>query len=442
MAISLNPTVAGSNSLLGVVPASARNNSVVALGNSLTGQEVRTPTGGYYTQLGNALFYQINARLNQTFKLLNVAGYSGNTSTQILSYFDSQVTPYSPGYVFLLGWAENDIAQLVSTTTILSNTSALINKCRSIGAKLIITMPTPGGVQLDSSSKAQAWIDTTSALKSYLADFKDVLLLRTDLPYLDATSTYPSPVSGGYTDTAWHWYQRGAHLLADTFATQISSFIGGATDALSSSWFSAISGTGALVGNPLNTGSTTAGGGLSGNVPTSGVTYSLAGTGTGVASLVARSDSLSLSGSQWCRVTYTGPASAVWTTDYIQGATTSTSISTGGLAVGDVIQGLWEVKTNGAVTGLMGAELFIIFTNSSGTYGRAYGNYQNNGSSSVASLLTTGLGQQIMATPPLAIPTGTTAVNMILRVHPVGTSASFAVDFGRHGFRKLDSTWY
>lgn len=410
------------------------------IGNSLGYQERRQPSGGYYQSFGNGLFEQINQRSGQHFKLLNIKAADGIRLSTILDNFETGVRPHAPDYVFCLGALENEVANAADATTVSSQLSALLTKCRSIGAKLIITAMTPGGSIITTTAMRDKWYELNRVMLDLFWGVKDVCMLRTDTILADPTQTYPTPISGGYTDGAWHWYQRGASLIADTYISQISNFVGGFRDPFNGTWSASMTDVNALVGNPFNTGSAAAGSGLTGTVPGSGVSFSLGGTGSGAASLVSRlSDGVP---GNWCQVVYSGPASPVWNTDRVRGNTSNVSISSAGLAVGDVIQGLWEVECSAASAGFMGFQIFVIFTGSTGTYGRAYGNVQNNGAGVLAPLLTTTQGKRVLATPPLAIQTGTTGLQLFVEAHPSGASASFTVKFGRHAYRKLDGTWY
>lgn len=414
-------------------------NSAVVIGDSLATQDKRLTSGGYYTQSGNGVFSQINARMRQFFKLKNVGGYSGRTLGTVISFFDVDVAPFMPDYLFVIGSIENDIFAGTPAATIVSNVNTLIDRCQSLGIRLVIMGTPPGGTQLTTNARSQAYIDLNRTLANTMRSKKNVLFLRADYQYYDvANLVKPSPLSGGFSDGAWHPYARGACILADSFTKDIAEFVGISYDPFDTAWFTGATGISALVGNPFNQGSQVASGGLTGFVPGAGVTFSKTGTGSGVASVVARTDKPG----NWCKVAYSGPTTnPVWQTDFLRGETPTVSLATAGLAVGDFVTGLWEVCTDGNVAGLMGANVFIIFGNSTGV-GRVYGNYQNSGAVPNTPMLSTPITPQVLATPKIAIPPGTTTLRLCCDVHPSGANAVFNAMFGMHGYNQLSSDSY
>lgn len=415
-------------------------NRAVVIGDSLATQDYRITSGAFYTQSGNGIFSQINARMRQYFQLLNVGGHSGQTLATVLSYFETEVTPFAPDYLFVIGSIENDIAQLTPAASIINSVKALIVRCQALGIRLVITGTAPGGSLLSNSAKSQAYIDLNRTLEDLMRMQKNTLFLRADYQYYDASNlTVPSPLTGGYSDGTWHPYARGASVLADSWTTSIINFVGEAYDPFDAGWFTGATGLSALVANPFNQGSQAALGGLTGFVPASGVTYSNGGTGVGVASVVARTDRPG----QWCRVAYTGPAAPVFNTDRLRATTNAVSLATAGLAVGDYLTGLWEIATDGPVIGLMGAQVFVNFIGSTNpTLSRSYGNYQNAGTAPNTPMLTTPISQMVLGTPNVAIPVGTTSVQLFCEFHPSGANAAFNALYGRHGYKKLSSQWY
>lgn len=423
-----------------IIPVVLGSATCCIIGDSLGYKERRVPSATYYQSLGDGLFGQINARLGQKFKLLALGAADGVLLATILDQFETAVRPYTPDYVWCLGNMENDIFAGTAISTLSTQLDSLLAKCRSIGAKLITTVPTPGGTQITTTTQRDAWYAATRLIVQKYGYLTDVCLLRTDMPLADPTATYPSPISGGYTDGGGHWYQRGATLLADLFATQVSNFVGGAYDPFDGSISTGMTDLNVLTPNMFNTGSTAGSGNLTGTLPGTGVTFSIGGTGSGVASLVSR-----LSEGKpgnYVDIAYTGPASPVWNTDRIRANTNNVSLASAGLAVGDVVQGLWEFETTSITQGFMGAHAFVIFTGSTGTYNRTYGNAQNNGAGVLTPLLTTPQGKRVIATPPLAIPPGTTGLQLFVEAHPSGANAAFTGRFGRHAFRKLDASFY
>ncbi len=428
--------VAGGD-VINLVSATA---TVCIIGDSLGYKERRTTSGAYLQSQADSLFAQINARIGQKFKLLNLDAADGIRFSAIVDKFETGVRQYAPDYVVCLGTFENDVVAGTSATTASTLLDSLLSKCRSIGAKLIVTTVTPGGTVIVNTTQRDKWYELARLTVQKYGGLSDVCLLRTDTVLADPTATYPSPISGGYTDGAWHWYQRGAAFLADLFATQISNFVGGSANPFDGTISASMTDLNVLTPNMFLTGTTAGGGNLTGTLPGSGVTFTVGGTGSGVASLTSRL-SEGVPGN-WLDIAYTGPASPVWNTDRIRGNTANVSLSSAGLAVGDVVSGLWECEVPTVSAGLMGLQMFVIFTGSSGTYGRTYANVQNNGIGVLAPMLTTIQGRRYYMTPPLAIPVGTTGLQLFVEAHPSGANAAFTARFGRHRYLKLDSTWY
>ena len=112
---------------------------VVFLGDSITNNT------GLYTE--SPLFYQdgypghMIGQAGGALRSVRNAGISGNTSTQMLARFDTDVTPYLPGTVHLM-CGTNDVLASFTLATMQSNVRAIVGKIRGIGAvPVLCTIP-------------------------------------------------------------------------------------------------------------------------------------------------------------------------------------------------------------------------------------------------------------------------------------------------------------
>jgi len=98
-------------------------------------------TGGTHLLLGDSWFDggDIARRLRQKLSGATIInkGIGGNTAQDLINRFDQDVTPYSPEYVWIL-CGTNDYWQGVTTAQYKANLNILINKSKTIGAKVII----------------------------------------------------------------------------------------------------------------------------------------------------------------------------------------------------------------------------------------------------------------------------------------------------------------
>ncbi len=109
---------------------------------------------GSFMQLGDGFVYYVNNIVNAFYpeitpKFIN-AGISGNTSTDLLNRFDSDIIAHNPNYVFIL-IGSNDVwrqfdrpcypEQAVLLPTFTENVEKMINKVLSIGATPILISP-------------------------------------------------------------------------------------------------------------------------------------------------------------------------------------------------------------------------------------------------------------------------------------------------------------
>lgn len=120
-----------------------RNNRACVLGDSLVENgKTESATTAIYTARNIAQLAA--AKLNQRLRVLNNAGVSGNTTAQMLARFDTEVAPYVPDWVIVIG-CSNDIDNGLTGNDILSSLDAIYAKCQIIGANMVFTNTSAGG---------------------------------------------------------------------------------------------------------------------------------------------------------------------------------------------------------------------------------------------------------------------------------------------------------
>ena len=436
----------------GTVSLRSGQHQCILVGDSLTAQDIPSPSGSYIQRLGNALFQHINYRLGGRLSVAAISGVSGTRSDQILTALQTTLAANTGiGYAFISCGA-NDVNQYltypVTEAQYKANMRNIIAACLSYGVRPILYGIPGSATYITTAGKADMWISCNSALKDLAREYPDVVLLQLDTVMSDVAAAYPANLAT-LCDGSFHPNSLACKLFADYAYTTLNAIIppvdlfhshnhvGGANELL-------------LTANPLMTGTSALTGGTTptGNVASGGL-VTVAGTGVGVGSVVANSNGPT--GCQWSQVAYTGPASAVNATDYVQalGTAAAVSLATAGLAVGDTIQGLFEFNVTGTIANFMGAEIFLNFVGATGsvtpplavagTYSRSYGMKQNNSAAPLVALGSVGYGAGVLETLPMPIPSGTTAIQMFVRAYPVSGSsgATFTVQFGRNRVRKV-----
>jgi lysophospholipase L1-like esterase len=195
----------------------------VALGDSLTNNT------GLYTE--NPQFYQdslpshMAAQSNGVLRLLHNAGVSGNSTAQMLARFNTDVTPYNPGTVTLLG-GTNDLSSIPLSTTQV-NIKAIVAKIRSIYAVPVIFTVPPYAYQGAGPQKnaiiLNAWIRRYCQLNGILC--LDIYKHMVD----PSTGNFLSMYSNG---DSVHYNSAAQVYLGNIFAPILSQKIAGTSSAL------------------------------------------------------------------------------------------------------------------------------------------------------------------------------------------------------------------
>lgn len=422
------PTVAGGIVVDGTVTWTAVANSA-------------TPTWpNSWWHLGQSLSGQ---RLREIF----FAGRSGKTSTDILQYVDRALDA-SPDIVYFANIFENDCWPGASPT--LATVSAAwtafetaADRVRKLGKRLMINTVLPNGFidgsavftgySRASGTKAWQWLNTK--IRDYARSRPDVVLVDVAQIYVDPnpanptwpenTVTYLSLAGTGqqlkktdgvhpYTAAGWAIAQVLSTVISDNFPA-VSNF-GTASDVNNQSK------------NPLNGGSGGAAGANASGTIAASMTLNAYGTGTGVASLVARTD---ISGN-WQQVV------ASYTTadnvDYNTG-----SIALNNFAVGDLLQGFSEIRILANPTLLK--NLFLRMDYAGASPSQSFSSTDVGGTAQDLGQFITSDTTFTVKTVPMRAPTGTTSFFMYSRVAGRNTAAAAAwtIQFGRSCIRDIES---
>jgi lysophospholipase L1-like esterase len=103
------------------------------------------------------------------------SGVGGETTTQILARFSTDVLAHSPKYVFLMG-GTNDVLQNVPAATIENNLATMINMASAAGATTFLLNIPPAGPGIYTSAnntevaQVNAWIATRASANVILVD--------------------------------------------------------------------------------------------------------------------------------------------------------------------------------------------------------------------------------------------------------------------------------
>jgi lysophospholipase L1-like esterase len=163
-------------------------NAIVYLGDSIT----LGATDYSANSLGAS--FPLYAQLFSKGRCLMVrnAGIAGNTTTQMLARFDTDVTPYAPATVFILG-GTNDSGALVATATYQANIAAIVAKVRAIGARPVLGTIAPnnaGGTRMTLVRQWNNWLKRYGAANGItVVDFYATLADPTNGQYLSAYSS-------------------------------------------------------------------------------------------------------------------------------------------------------------------------------------------------------------------------------------------------------------
>lgn len=283
----------------------------------------------------------------------------------------------------------------------------------------------------------KAWVWLNAKIRELARARQDVVLFEPDLLYVD-----PTPANG-----AGAWPENTVQYVGQTTGTgQNARKTDGIHPQMAAHWiigsalatilrakflaparFGAPSSEQALSVNPLKAQGTggTNGTNISGTTAQGYTTNAFATTGTGTASLVARTD---ISGN-WQRVAYSATVAA-------DGANCNVTAATGlgTFAVGDVVQGFFEQRILANPVQMTSFNNILRFGGAGASYDASCGGLAVATEQDIGQFITADTAF-VWKTPPVAAPAGTTGFSTYPKVVGRGV-ASFSVDFGRESIQR------
>lgn len=281
----------------------------VAFGDSMTArttQQINAYTVGYGDRSPLAWFI---AYSGQRLRLVNNAGVSGETTTQMRARLYRDVLAYSPGVVSVLG-GYNDIANTSGTAADLyalvrGNLRAMYHDIIASGAILLAISILPSGLLSASAEKREAAAMVNRWIRDFCMQTPGAIFVDAYSHVVDPTSTTGLPIAGYFAETpatsAVHPSSSGAQKIGAAMWAALSQNFGKVTGFAQG--LGAVASSTAEFGNMLTnptfygTGGTIAGNGgsvgISGSVASNWIARSEDATLVAVGSKVNRTDLVS-----------------------------------------------------------------------------------------------------------------------------------------------------
>ena len=204
-----------------VGPFPGASNTVVLLGDSIT--MFNAPSAdGYLAYNGQAYFTWANAFLKQGFQVVNYAGVSGNTTTQMLARVSTDVVAYSPGWCVVMG-GTNDITTGVSSSTIISNLKSIYTALNNAGIRMVLLTILPDSRYGSDSTGQATWVTVNLWMKEWAKQQSSVVLVDTAAAIIDATNPNLAMISTCCMDSGTHPNMSGSYLLGQAIANALST---------------------------------------------------------------------------------------------------------------------------------------------------------------------------------------------------------------------------
>lgn len=357
----------------------------------------------YY--VSNAIFPWVNAFLGQRLALVKNAGITGETTTQYLARFDSDVAPYAPAFLFVMSPGINDVGSNLTLSTTTTNLTAVFDKAAALGSHVVtITMPPKNApswnaAQLTTAHGISQWLRLQALSRPGLTVVDSLPVLGTgasDGGWINPNNSNPTDITADGTHPALRGAARVGKAIADAIRPLVpaQSVLGwGESDPFNLAYKPGILASGGTV---LDGATGTVANGWYVRNSTSGT---MSGTVTASLAPSTEVDATDIYGGQWQKVVL-GGTPAIPRININIGGTPLTSIQ-----VGDVLQGQAEVAVGADVASLTNFGLRCGFYNSSFT--NVYGIGLNQG---LASTWPNELGmiKLTLRTPPITVLSGMT----------------------------------
>ena len=192
-----------------------RTNKIVLLGNSRLERDYSDNGTSVYNS-AKGIFTWANARLGGRFDVVKYAGVAGETLAEMADRCADDVAAYSPAWV-LLADAVNDATNNRTTAQMIADTEAIIDLCRSIGARPIILTAPPNNSH--SSGQRSALLGWNRWVKQYPDPF--VVPVDVAEPVTDAAGAY----STWYAEDGLHQSRAGAMRMGRVLAESLAPIV-------------------------------------------------------------------------------------------------------------------------------------------------------------------------------------------------------------------------
>jgi len=189
--------------------ALTQNNNIVLLGDSI--MQRNTPTGINNLNLNNDGFFTwFNFYMNNAFNVINYAGVSGETTSQIVARYNTDVKTFKPAFLCVM-MGTNNLGLPLSTFK--NDYKYLLNEAKNDNIHVLIFVQPAGNV--NSVSKGQLYSDMLAFLKYTIPNtFNNVSIIDSDIPLNDNTGTFPV-FNAAYTIDSIHPNSIGAQKIGE-----------------------------------------------------------------------------------------------------------------------------------------------------------------------------------------------------------------------------------
>lgn len=344
--------------VVGAAGGLVRRNTIVYLGDSQTSRsEFSAGTATLAMNLSWKTWFE--GFSSYALTPLNMAATEGHTTAQMYARMDTDVLPYNPGWLAVMGGL-NDLLAGSSAQDVIAQLTLIFNKARFAGVKVVACTiyPVGSGSIADTEAIQLAILDVNKWLHEYASTTGNIIVADTWAALVDRTSESTVAAADMLGADGIHTGAKGARNAGAAVWAAISSQVvdnGYHIKAQSDSY-----GTNAankqMSFNPLFQGSVAATSPVTGTVATGVTVERGAGTPGVAASVVARSDGFGNSQ----RMVITSSAD----NDTVQMVLL---LYTAGLSLGDVLEGEVFVDVASA-TALKGLNLTLQVTTDEATY--------------------------------------------------------------------------
>jgi lysophospholipase L1-like esterase len=202
-------------------PPAPTANTIVLFGDSITALNCAQPDkyGPLFVAAG--WFNWANSILGQAFQVTNCAGVGGNTTTQMLARIQTDVLAYKPGWVTVMGGA-NDVATSFPATTTIANLKAIYTLLNAAGIKIVASTVT-ASVNYTPGAQQAAWAEVNAWIKEYAKTQNNFILWDAASVTIDPNSTNVVPLPGMTRDGV-HPSTLGGYLLGKSLAAVLVPF--------------------------------------------------------------------------------------------------------------------------------------------------------------------------------------------------------------------------